>query len=169
MPTTPLPRPDPAKMTAAFARSMLIQRDIESALGGSAHYAVCQPDGAKKGTQVVITLPTHTAAQLIDALPEFVALFDIWVNHGTPFVKKPRNCLQLVFKDVSEAEYPLIKLALTTYYMTSGQLLLQKIAVLADDNDNHDVIASYALTKRAEDVLRDTPFEGWGRLLSGDY
>lgn len=156
-------------ITAAFARSILIQRDIEASLGGSAHYAVCQPDGPKKGTQVAITLPPHTAAQLMNALPEFVALFDIWVNHGTPYIKKPRNCLQLVFKDVSEADYPLIKMALTTYYMTSDQFLLQKIAILADENDNHDVIATYALTKCAEDALRGASFEDTGRLLSGDY
>ena len=156
-------------MSAALIRSLLIQRDIESALGGSTHYAVCQPDGPKKGTQIAITLPTHTTAQLMDALPEFAALFDIWVRHGTPFVKKPRNCLQLVFKDVSEADYPLIKLALTTYYMTSDQFLLQKIAILADDNDNHDVIATYALTKCAEDAMRDMSFEDTGRILNGDY
>lgn len=167
--TTPLPRPDPATMSDEFAKSILIHRDIEAALGGKAQYGVCQLDGAKTGTQIAITLPPRTAGRLADALPEFAALIDIWVKHGTPFVAKPRNCLQLVFKDVSEAEYPLVKLMLSTYYMTSDRLLLQKLCVVGDDNGNHDVIGTYALTKRAKDALADMPFERLGRLLSGDY
>lgn len=169
MPTTLLPRPDPATMSEEFLKSILVQRDIESALDGKAHYGVCQPDGAKSGTQIVITLPPRTTAHLADALPEFAALIDIWVKHGTPFVKKPQNCLQLVFKDVSEEQYPLVKLMLSTYYMTSDRLLLQKLSVVADDNGNHDVIGTYALTKRAKDALEDMPFHHLGRLLSGDY